>query len=150
MVKTYPGFEDCAGFFCMTTLDLYDKPLDYQFTPEERELIRQNIKKDMEIRYVIYKGHYTKYGHIGLVIDYMRYSPRRSAAENQWIEVCRREPCEKEMEEFTTNFGCQTRRFKVYWYPTLKELEDDESMYGLQVPQEFKEAISKHKSNERP
>ena len=127
----------------MTILELYNKPLDYQFTQQERAVIRQNIKKAMQIRYVIYKGHYTKYGHIGLVIDYMRYSPRRSAVENQWIEVCRREPCKREMEEFTTNFGCQTRRFKVFWYRTLRELEEDEAMYGLKVPQEFVEAALK-------
>ena len=92
-------------------------------------------------KYAFYKKKSGKGLQIEFIIDQMPYSPRRSAAENQWKVICERSLTKYEKFEMDTNKP--NRRFLVWHYEDIDTLIEDDKKYGVETPKKFIEECKK-------
>ncbi len=122
----------------MDILDLYSKPVSYQFSTEETEEIKKHFKKsDIRVKYCIYNKHSKRGTYIGVLFDLIPLAPRRSAYMNYWKVMAERPCSELEYEELVANFGCNRRRFIVYPYKTIDFLQKEDALYQVKTPSVF-------------
>lgn len=116
--------------------ELYNKPKTYQYNLRELNFIKKHNKRhNYDCYYVIYKKESKK--PIGFVIDSFYNAPRPSGVMNSWEIIAKRSISDLEWEEECQNFGCNNRRFKVYWYKSITALIQDDLKYGIHTPKIF-------------
>lgn len=119
-------------------LDLFNKPRHLQFTKEEKKIIREHLKKESYVvKYALYNKHSKKGSNIAFIIDSKNNARRRSAAENNWNYISERELTDIEFEEIISNYGCNNRRFIVWYYKNIENLILDDLKYNIETPIEF-------------
>lgn len=122
---------------CIKLLDLYSKPKSEQFTEEEKAYIRsKESKNSFECIYAFYNKKSSKGCYIAFIIDSMP-NTRRSLVMNNWNIICKRKISDLEYEEQIENFGCNHRRFAVYYYREIEHLIEEDKLYGVSTPEEF-------------
>lgn len=120
-------------------MDLHDKPRSEKFTEEELGIIRDHLGKDRNkyvCKYAFYNKPSSKKLHIAFIIDTMHGS-RRSGIENNWDYHVSRPISDLEFEEVVQNFGCNLRRFIVYYYRDVEHIIKEDQLYDVETPQKF-------------
>lgn len=117
-----------------------------RFSLTELNFIKKHHRRsDYNCMYVIYKKE-SKHP-IGFVIDSIVNSPRRSGVMNNWDVICTRPISDLEWEEVCQNFGCNNRRFQVWWYNSIESLKYEDSLYSIKTPEVFIEECLKRGFN---
>ncbi len=123
----------------MDILDLYSKPVEYTFTPDEIEFIKTNGLNRVEINYGIWRQDRKNGKYIVFLVDFESSSIKRSAIFKSVEIISTRKPSPIEMQEFAENFGfrCNNRKFKGWNYKNIEQLIADDQKYNLKTPQKF-------------
>lgn len=122
------------------TRELYSMPASRKFNPIELIVIREELQRERHeyvAKYGFYKKKSSRNAYIVFIIDLAAHSPRKSGVENNWEIICKRPICDIEFEEFVENYGCDTRRFKVWHYRDIEHLIEEDWKYELQTPEVF-------------
>lgn len=111
---------------------------DRELTQKEIEFIKSEIPKNKyRAFYAIWRQHRKNGKYIAFIIDNGNGLRRRSAIFKSIEIISERDLTNVEYTEQIKNFGCNSRRFTVWNYDSLFQLQQDESKYGLQVPEKF-------------
>lgn len=90
-----------------------------------------------EAIYAFYKKQ-SKFGaQIAFMVDQQPFSPRRSAAMNNFDVVCKRSLTKDEIEEVKANAEVWNRRFRVWYYKDIDYLIFEDRKYGVETPNNF-------------
>jgi hypothetical protein len=119
---------------------LFSRPLEEPFTEQEKEYILNYLKKrkyEHMAYYAIYNKPSSKGKYVTFILDFMANSTRRSSVMNNWTIISKRPLCELEYQEMASNFGTAIQRFKVWYYSSVEQLQQDDLQYGLNTPQLF-------------
>lgn len=131
----------------MNIHDLYSKPVDYKFNKDELKAIKAYLRKDrhnIRCRYAFYRKKSSKGCYIAFIIDQDFNAVRRSGVENYWEYICDRPISDIEFEELAENWGCDIKRFKVWYYRDINYLIHEDLKYNVDTPSVFvNEAIKR-------
>ena len=120
-------------------LKLGSLPKTHKFSIEELRYIKKHHNSSRwVIHYVVYTQKTIHNKYIGLCVDYMGNNPRNRKPKHYSMEViCSRELNAKEKMWEYENYGCQNRRFKVYWEHYVESIIQMDAFYGIETPQKF-------------
>ncbi|WP_291960133.1 hypothetical protein [Maribacter sp.] len=118
--------------------ELWHKPANEKFTPEEINIIKKYIPKSKyRARYAIYKPVSKKDLYIGFFLDSNPNATRRSGVENHWDFLYEREITNIEYQEIIENYGCNNRRFHAYYHRHIEHLVNEDLKYNVTTPPGF-------------
>jgi hypothetical protein len=114
------------------------------FTKDEIKFIKSKVSKhQFIIKYGFYKRESKSGCQIAFIIDSMNGS-RKSGAENNWEIICERELSNDEYIEQIENYGCNRRRFQVFYYRDIGYLIHEDLKYNIETPEAFvKECVKR-------
>lgn len=119
-------------------LDLYSKPASYKFSDRELKFIkRHEPKHKFLIRYCFYRGKSKDNLYIGFVIDMIPNGPMNKGYSNKLECFCTRKISDIEYQEAIENFGTWNRRFRIWWYRDIEQLQLEDQKYNIETPEEF-------------
>lgn len=122
----------------MDLLELYSRNTKEVFLENEIEFIKTKVPiENFKIKYGFYNKVSKKSKQIVFIIDTMPNATRKSGVENYWDVCAQRNICELEYEELIQNYGCNNRRFIVWYYKTIEALIQDDLLYNLKTPPAF-------------
>lgn len=119
-----------------STSDLYSKK--EAFTKEEIKFLKSKIKKSSyRIKYGFYRKESKSGCQLAFIIDSSPFATRRSGVENNWEIFCEREISDLEYHEEIENYGCNVKRFKVFYYKDIGYLIHEDLKYKVNTPEPF-------------
>ena len=105
-------------------------------------LMENNWHKKTEVIYAVYKPFKKKRTNDLMVIFDSMPGCRKSAAQNGWVEICRRKATEREEECIN-----HIRRFTAYYYTSVSEVVLSDKVYDAVTPQLAINEFNKHRLN---
>lgn len=124
--------------------EIWDKPKNQLLPPEDIAYLKSKFpKSNWKAQYAFYRKTSKFDCYITFIIDQMPYCPRRSAVQNNWEVICERGITNIEYDELINNWGCSNRRFIVYHYKYIEQLQVEDKKYYIDTPIEFVEEAKK-------
>ena len=109
-----------------------------KLTKKDIAFLKTCFKKNhWKVKYAFYNKNSPKNRYVAFIIDSLPNSPRRSGVENNWEIICERELTNFEYEEQIQNWGCNNRRFNVYYYDCIERLQRDDKKYHFETPEKY-------------
>ncbi|SFS30523.1 hypothetical protein [Lutibacter maritimus] len=119
-------------------MELWSKPTTYKFSSDEIAFIKKHTSKNSyKVKYALYNKHSSQGKYIAFIIDSNPNATRKSGMENFWTYIAEREITIIEYDELIANFGCNNRRFQVWYYKSIDHLILDDLKYSVKTPERF-------------